>query len=308
MRQVDLFNDHAMSWLNDQVTSSPSTPFFLYLSFTVPHAGGWTDAPADKEQGAPVPSDGQYAPHSGSWPDVEVDHAAVITYLDGKVAEVMKTLKDLGVDDNTAIFFASDNGAHLEGGHDYKFFNSTGGLLGHKRSLYEGGVRSPSMVRWPGVVTPGSISSHQWAFEDVMPTLLDIAGRPDLTPTNIDGISIAPTLRGDTASQTNHSYLYWTWRGTGVPPLQDPMQEIFMDGNGKGVPGYGVRVGDWKGVVPNCADGKTKQPSQADQMMLYDLAKDPFETTDVSKANQDIVMQIKSIVIAANLTCQCYQC
>ena len=107
--------------------------FFLYESFTVPHAGGWGHAPSMPESGAPVPSDGRYA--SESWPEVERDHAAVITYLDNCVGELIAELKTGGLDDTTLIFFASDNGAHLEGGHDFHFFNSTGGLLGHKRCL-----------------------------------------------------------------------------------------------------------------------------------------------------------------------------
>merc|ERR1719188_887319 len=143
-----------MKWLEKEAKGQD--PFFLYLSFTIPHAGGWGDAPATPEQGAPVPSDLQYADES--WPDVEKDHAAVITYLDGKVGDLMYRLKKLGVDDNTIVFFATDNGAHLEGGHSHLFFNSTGGLKGHKRSMFEGGTRSPTMVRWPGKIASGQTS------------------------------------------------------------------------------------------------------------------------------------------------------
>ena len=147
---VDITQSRSLSWLKKTVSESRSEPFFLYMSFTVPHAGGWGSPPNNPESGAPVPSDGQYADES--WPDVEKDHAAVITYLDQYVGETMATLQSLGVDEDTVVFFASDNGAHLEGGHSIEFFNSTGGLRGHKRSLYEGGVRSPTMVRWPGKI------------------------------------------------------------------------------------------------------------------------------------------------------------
>ena len=147
---VDITHQHSMAWLKNEGAKmrDPAKPFFLYEAFTVPHAGGWgwrgsplgpscRSACRQQLSGAPVPSDGQYAVHS-DWPDVERDHAAVITYLDNYVGELVQTLKTTGVDESTLVFFASDNGAHLEGGHDYHFFNSTGGLLGHKRSLYEG--------------------------------------------------------------------------------------------------------------------------------------------------------------------------
>ena len=121
-----------------------------------------------------MPSDGQYASHT-DWPEVERDHAAVITYLDGYVGDLLALLKKLQIEEKTLVFFASDNGAHLEGGHSYHFFNSTGGLLGHKRSLFEGGYRSPTMVRWPAAVAP-AVSDVPFAFWDVIPTLVELIG------------------------------------------------------------------------------------------------------------------------------------
>ena len=169
---VDVTSHHSLEFIRSHKSSADAAqPFFLYEAFTVPHAGGWDASPGARESGAPVPTDGQYAKHT-DWPEVERDHAAVITYLDGYVGDLMKLLVELDIDEETIVFFASDNGAHLEGGHDYHFFNSTGGLLGHKRSLYEGGMRSPTMVRWPGMITPG-VSDYAWAFWDFMPTVAE---------------------------------------------------------------------------------------------------------------------------------------
>ena len=91
--QVDVFQDAALQWLDSR---NRSAPFFLYLSFTVPHAGGWGDAPQAPEQGAPVPSDKPYRQHH-HWPNVERDHAAVVTYLDSAVGDLIAKLKALGV-------------------------------------------------------------------------------------------------------------------------------------------------------------------------------------------------------------------
>eukprot|EP00966_Prymnesium_polylepis_P043248 1004243-Prymnesium_polylepis.1 len=119
---TDIFADHAIGWLRARPPSS--RPFFLYLSFTVPHAGGWGSAPSEPEQGNPVPTDLGYG--SKDWPVVERDHAASVGYLDKKVGEVLSALEDRGLDKKTVVFFASDNGAHNEGGHDVHFFDSTG--------------------------------------------------------------------------------------------------------------------------------------------------------------------------------------
>merc|ERR1719201_1521835 len=210
---VDITHQHSMAWVEQHVQKqrtmqTPRVPFYLYEAFTVPHAGGWGHAPQRPESGAPVPSNGQYVNQTG-WPEVERDHAAVITYLDNYVGQLMSLLERLDIANETIVFFASDNGAHLEGGHDYHFFNSTGGLLGHKRSLYEGGVRSPTMVRWPGTIKAGVVSDFVWAFWDFMPTVAELSGGK--APGDIDGVSIVPTLMGK--AQPPKPYVLFTWHG-----------------------------------------------------------------------------------------------
>lgn len=290
---IDVFHEYGMQWL--ETVAKQDNPFFLYMSYTVPHAGGWGDAPQSPEQGAPVPTDLQYA--DKPWPDVEKDHAAVITYLDQKVGDLLHRLKALGVDDNTIVFFASDNGAHLEGGHSHHFFNSTGGLPGHKRSMFEGGIRSPTMVRWPSVIQPNRSSEFAWAFWDVLPTFAELAGAE--VPAGLDGISIVPELRG--SEQPAHEYLYFTWRGTGG-------RFFLEDSAPQQNPGYTIRFGKWKGMVPHCKDGRFLKPSMEDQMQLYDLNEDPFETKDIAELNANMTTHLKQFVIAKNLTCACYQC
>jgi len=277
---IDVFHDAGVAWLQEVAVGDK--PFFMYMSYTVPHAGGWTDE--NTEQGNPVPTTFHYT--NSSWPDVEKDHAAVVTYLDAKVGDLMRRLAGLGVEDNTLVVFASDNGAHHEGGHKNEFFNSTGGLKGQKRSLYEGGVRSPTMARWPAKIQAGRVSNFPWAFWDVMPTLAELAGAA--VPEGLDGISIVPELTGQ-GQQAEHEYLYWTWKESKST-------------------GYAVRVGNWKGVVPSCADTSNLQPSQADEMLLFNVVDDPFETQDRSAEQTHQIKVLKDLVTAKNLSCQCYGC
>eukprot|EP00659_Diplonema_papillatum_P021425 gene21425-32958_t len=288
---TDVFQHNALAWLDE--AGKQDKPFFLYLAFTVPHAGGWSDT--GKESGAPVPTDLQYT--NESWPIVERDHAAAITYLDRCVGEVFAKLKELGKDEDTVVFFASDNGAHLEGGQQIAFFNSTGGLLGHKRSLYEGGMRSPSLVRWPGKVAAGSVSRTQWAFWDVLPTLAELAGvGPSELPEDMDGISIVDSLMTGT-QQTQHEYLYFTWNGAGAADA--PPSNVSANA------GYAVRMGDWKGVVPFCADVATNRPSIADvqRLQLFNLSSDPFEAHNVAAQHQAQATLMVNFIVAQNLSC-----
>ena len=349
--QVDITTEHALEWLRERrgggegwlewLTPQQTQPFFLYVAFTVPHAGGWGHTPIGPEHGAPVPTDGEYASRS-EWPEVERDHAAVVTYLDAKVGELMGALEALKLEESTLVIFASDNGAHHEGGHSHLFFNSTGGLSGHKRSLYEGGVRSPTMARWPGTV-PAGVSPYRWAFWDVLPTFAELAGLE--VPRGLDGVSIVPTLMG--RSQPAHALLYWTWPGEYEPPnlpagwraeqraagtliyvapsgraqARHPLSELAstLDDHAAAkvslpkdvVSGFAVVSGDWKGIVPHCA-GLDHKPSAADlpSMRVFHLPSDWAETSDLARTARGRLQaqRLLGLVLDANLSCGCYQC
>jgi arylsulfatase A-like enzyme len=301
---TDLFQSQALKWLEGAAKDADVTPFFLYLSFTVPHAGGWSDT--NLESGAPVPTDGRYQTQT-SWPIVERDHAGVITYLDTYVGQVMSLMETLDIEENTLLFFASDNGAHLEGGHSYTFFNSTGGLRGHKRSMYEGGVRSPTVVKWKGTIPEGSVSDYPWSFWDVMPTLAEIAGvAQEHLPAEIDGHSILPTLRGGV--QAPPSYMYYTgssaWGGRRQDESMNSSSATTNKTPAAETTSYSIRVGNMKAVVSNCMD----KPTMSDTMQLFNLTSDPFETTDISQTSQSQVEKIKQFIIGENVSCACYQC
>jgi arylsulfatase A-like enzyme len=164
--------------------------------------------------------------------------------------------------------FASDNGAHLEGGHDPNFWNSTGGLRGHKRDMHEGGIRSPLLARWPGTIKPGSTSDHLSAFWDVLPTMAELTGQP--MPADIDGISFLPTLLGN-PDQPQHDYLYWEFH-KGPKPFSQA-----------------VRRGRWKAYQER---GKPLE--------LYDLAADPFEQHDLAGDKPELVARMKAILAEAH--------
>jgi len=282
---TDSFHLQAMNWLDQQKGSNQ--PFFLYMSYTVPHAGGWGDSPQDPENGNPVPSDGEYA--KKPWPNVEKDHAASVTHMDTLIGELLAKIQNMGIQKDTLIFFVSDNGAHNEGGHKHVFFNSTGGLRGFKRSFYEGGIRSPSLALWPGKIAPNVVSKVSWAFWDVLATFSDILG-VKVPESAIDGRSFLPTLLGK--PQDPPEYQYWTWTGT-----QQSAKTV----------GYSTRVQKWKGVVHSCSASNSK-PSLGDSMELYDLENDLFEKENIANKHPDIVKEIKTLLVKKDLSCACYQC
>ena len=107
----------------------------------------------------------------------EKNYAAMITRLDADIGKLIEALKDLDLDENTIVFFSSDNGPHKEGGHDPTFFHSSRPAARLSSvDLHEGGVRVPMIVRWPGKVQAGTDSDQVWAFWDFLPTAADLAG------------------------------------------------------------------------------------------------------------------------------------
>lgn len=254
----DLFREEAIQFIDD----NHKKPFFLYFSTTVPHANN--EKAKALGEGNEVPTDAPYS--DKPWPQAEKNKAAMITRLDSDIGKILDRLKVHDIEKDTIVIFTSDNGPHKEGGNDPAFFKSAGPLRGLKRDLYEGGIRMPGIVRWPGVVKPGSVSDHVWAFWDFLPTATELAGVP--APATIDGISFAPTIVGR-GEQRKHRFLYWE----------------FHEGGFK----QAVRHGDWKAVrlAPN-------KPLE-----LYNLAKDIGETTNVAGENKDIVMRIEEYLKTA---------
>jgi arylsulfatase A-like enzyme len=191
--------------------------------------------------------------------------AGMISKLDEDVARVLALVKELGLDDNTYIFFTSDNGPHKEGGADPEYFDSNGPLRGIKRDLYEGGIRVPLLVRAPGKVPAGAVRNDVWAFWDVLPTLLGLSSSP--SPAGIDGISFTNALHGKKQEQT-HPYLYWQFN-------EKQYKEAVVQGN-------------WKLV-------RLKPKGEPEKLELYDLSKDIGETNDLSKAQPAKVKELYAL-------------
>lgn len=238
------------------VRASQQQPFFLFLPVTIPHAA--MQAPeadmAPWRDRFPEFNDriGRYAGTKTRNPAAAF--AAMMTIMDDGVGQLLDLLEELKLDQNTIVFFTSDNGPHKEGGHVPQFFDSNGPLRGHKRDLYEGGIRVPLLVRWPGHIEPGSESDHISAHWDALPTMCELAGIE--VPDDTDGISLLPALTG-TGDQQDHDYLYWE----------------FYEHRGR----RAVRFGNWKAV---------QQPvfsvDQSDEVELYDLSVDVGEQNDVA--------------------------
>lgn len=271
----DLIHQKALAWLDKQTADQPFLGIFTY---TLPHAEliqpndsilqAYQDKFCDCEEKV---FSGDQASRYNPTPIAHAQFAGMITRLDQQVGEILDKLKEKGLDENTVIIFTSDNGPHEEGGADQSFFNRDGLLQGLKRSTYEGGIRIPFIVRWPGHVAAGTTNDHIFAFYDLMATFCDIAGienyeeryrNTSLDNDYFDGISIYPTLTGQ-GEQKVHDALYWEFHETNM---------------------LGVRMGNWKLVVKN---GTCK---------LFDLATDVHEDTDVSATYPEIVSQMKAII------------
>ena len=255
-----------------------SEPFFLYLPFIEPHVAmqpppelvetypaEWDDRPYRGQCG--------YLPH----PRPHAGYAAMITSLDQHVGTILKTLEEHKLLENTLILFSSDNGTTHEspgdkvfevGGIDGKFFNSTAGLRGRKWSVYEGGIRVPLIVRWPGHIAPSSTSDFPCYFPDHFPTLCEMVGIN--TPAGLDGISLFPTLTGK-----------------GSQAQRNPMLWVFPEYGGQ----VAVRIGAFKVLRRNLS-----RPKQIGGWEVYNLVEDPHETRDLAADKPEIIAQAVSLL------------
>lgn len=265
----ELFLEEALTYLDER--AKEPRPFFLHLSLQQPHA----DLSVPEEWRAKYLGRFEETPARGGGYRSEAHplstYAAMVAYLDNTVGRVLDELERLGLDEKTIVLFASDNGPMSEGGWDRRHFKSSGALRGGKRDLYEGGVRTPFLVRWPGVVRAGSVSDHISAFWDFTPTACELAGVAP--PDDIDGISYAPTLT-HAGEQPLHEYLYWE----------------FHEQGGK----QAIRYGDWKAVRLHV------NQNLAGPLELYDLAADPGEKEDVAATHPDVVAHLSELMDEAH--------
>jgi arylsulfatase len=268
----DLMTADALRWVREH----HDRPFFLYLAFTIPHLslqvpddslreylGKWPETPVVNSR------------HYANQPAPRAAYAGMITRMDRDIGRLMTLLKELQIDDDTIVFFASDNGAVFPvAGTDPEFFQSTGGLRGYKQDLYEGGIRTPFLARWPGRIKPGSVSDHVGAFWDVLPTICELA--ETTFPADVDGLSIVPTLLGR-RDQKRHDYLYWEYHGGGGAQA--------------------VRFGPWKAIRNNVRKNRDAP------IELYDLSNDPGETIDVAAERPDLVKRAAAYMNEAHTPC-----
>lgn len=239
----------------DFIRKHADEPFLLHVHWTIPHTNN--EGGRVTGDGQEVPSYGMYA--TEDWPNVEKGFAAMVTWMDHDIGRMIRLLRELDIDEKTLVIFTSDNGPHHEGGHDHEFFDSNGPLRGHKRDLYEGGIREPTIAWWPGVIAPGTESNEPLAGWDFLPTACELA---DVTPPEgIDGVSYVPTLLGE--KQDAHDYLFWKYGEKEA-----------------------VRQGKWKAVRL-----KADAPIE-----LYDLETDIGEQSDVAADHPDVVAKMQQLM------------
>lgn len=264
----ELIQEKTLAFLD----ANKNNPFFLFVPTVLPHAelAGPDDEFYEKYKNTfpeMAHKGNDYGPNATipGYASVEkprAAYAAMVNRMDHYVGQIVDKLRELNLLDNTIIMFTSDNGAHREGGADPNFFNSTAGLRGYKRDLYEGGIRTPFIVSWPSTIKPNQTIGHTAAFWDIMPTVVELSGSKMDSYT--DGVSFLPTLKGK-GSQKKHQYLYWEFHEDGG------RQAILID--------------NWKLI-------KLKVKSEQPILELYNIKKDPKETRNLVNQHPDIVKKL----------------
>ncbi|MCG8525390.1 MAG: arylsulfatase [Opitutales bacterium] len=268
----DLFTEKALEF----IAVNKENPFFLYLPYTLPHGPFM------------VPESETF--QDKDWSESSKKQAAMIELIDRDMGLIFKQLKELGIDKDTIVFFTSDNGPH---GIDEtnEFFNASGSFRGKKTDLYEGGIRTPMIVRWPGRIAPGGVSDLVGAFWDVMPTFADLIHQ-DIPSDQSDGISFLNELLGK--SQEKHEFLYWEYFYTdyswkpGMETLQNPLKS------------QAIRMGKWKAIRHNLVKGFRNEPVRFSPVELYNLELDPSESQNVADSHPELVAKSKELMNASH--------
>lgn len=315
---TDLFGARAKQWIMDHQAKDPAQPFFLYLAFPAPH--GCLSAPAcaypeglgkagglqwEKRDGYEASNtaasgwsgvvgdfgaDTYIYPGHEAFGKTEARHATMIRRVDDVIKDMIQLLKDMGIDDNTMIVFTSDNGPHNEAGsgnygngaQNPAYFQSYGMMDGIKRDCWEGGMRVPTVVRWPGKIAANGISLHACQFQDWMATFADVAGMP--VPSRCDGISLLPTLVGVPERQKN-SVIYTEYAVSGSTPSY---ADFLTAHRGRGHAQQQIVFADgFKGVRMGNASPTT-------DFEIYDTEKDPQEAVNLASSRPDLQEKMKA--------------
>jgi arylsulfatase A-like enzyme len=247
------------------IRANRDKPFFCYAPWTLPHA---------KFQ-MPESHPAWQAVRDRPWSEAAKGHAALTLLLDRDLGELLDLLRELRMDGRTVVFFCSDNGP------DDRYagqLDSAGSLRGAKGSLYEGGIRVPLLVRWPGVIPPAQTCAFPVYFPDLLPTLAELAGVGSGLPVPLDGVSFVPMLRDRPALQLRHDAFYWeltpvNWERGGALEPEGTAQA--------------ARLGRWKGIRPRLDAA----------IELYDLSADPGETNNVADHFPDVVKEVARVFV-----------
>lgn len=237
----------------------PATPLFLYLAFTAPHSP--YQAP-----------EAQLARYAHVADPARRAYAAMISAMDDEIGKVVAALEERGMRENTLIVFQSDNGgprdARVTGEVDMSGSTipaDNGPYRDGKASLYEGGTRVVALANWPGRIPAGSVVDQPLHVTDMYPTLVALAGGSTAKAKALDGLDVWPTIaQGQPSPRTEVVY--------GVEPYR-----------------AALRVGDWKLVIQATLPGKAE---------LFDLARDPGETTDLAAQHPEQVAQLRARIEA----------
>ncbi len=258
-KKIDYSNDDFFEMALKFIDNNKANPFFLYIPVTMPHDNG--EAPEGEKYESPT-----LEPYEDEdWSFEKKSRAAIITRMDKYIGLIMEELEKKDLSHNTILIFTSDNGCD-----NPDFFNGSGVLRGMKRDVYEGGIRVPLIVRWPGKIKAGSVSDHVSAFWDFLPTACEIAGIDIGIET--DGISYLPELLGK--PQSEHEYLYWEFQELGKKQA--------------------ARKGKWKAVRLNVYETPDAP------LELFDLETDIGEQNDVAGQFPEVVKQMEEIIEKAH--------
>lgn len=242
--ETDICTDQACAFIRDHQKSS----FFLTLAYNAPHSPHI------------APTTGAYA--GRPWGEKEKNYAAMIEFLDAGIGAIVRTLEETGLTGQTILFISSDHGPRSEPTPEQtevvEFFDSHGALRGYKRDLYEGGIRVPLIVSWPGHVRAGQVCDQPVYHPDFLPTAVGLAGHGPAWP-GLDGVDLTPVLLGQGPLASR--YLYW-----------ETYEPSFWQA---------ARHGAWKAV----------RPTNGAKMQLFNLVDDPSETTDVAARHPEVLQE-----------------